>query len=148
MKNHFKDEKSRGNHHTFIDPALVIRKIVSKRIPQVVGVSAGFIIAGERNGGASGKRVKVVDDIRGRGLCVTARQSGSVQQMILFTVELERVKLLLAKEVLKRRIEIHFGCKEENKSRKLLLSECHKERKTYAKDKSKCRSDLFDNQCR
>jgi len=120
MKNHRQAKKSRGCHETYIDLAFIIAKI-AEGLPEVTGVSAGRIKTGQRNGGASCNRVKIVDSTC--GVLLTVRQSGSAQEVSLLTKKLQAVKLAIAREARDKGIKIAFGHKKEIKDRKLLCEQ-------------------------
>ncbi len=93
----------RGNHRTLTDLALQVVDL-AKTLPGVRGVSPGYIQAGK---GGGKRKVKIAD---GKGcLLLTVRQSHTIQEVRIFSLDLRATKLALARALRDQDIPISFN---------------------------------------
>ena len=94
--------KVRGNHRTLIDLAVQVADL-AKTLPGV-SVSPGFIQAGK---GGGKRKVKIAD---GKGcLLLTVRQSHTIQEVRIYSPNIQETKLGLARLLRDRDIPISFN---------------------------------------
>ena len=97
--------KFRGKHTTLIDLAARVVDIADE-LPQVTGISAGYIQSGNAVSGGT-RKVKIGE---GRGsILLTVRQSRSVQEIRVFSSDMQKTKLALARALCDRGIPISFN---------------------------------------
>lgn len=101
---HRSGRKFGGEHTTFTEMSSEIADMLIK-LPEVEKISSGFIEAGIGSG--RGRRsVKIVDDPG--YILLKVKQSGSAQEVRIFTKDRQKVKLLLARYLRDRDIDIAF----------------------------------------
>ena len=98
-------EKFGGDHSTFTDLGVRIADMLVK-IPEVSKVSPGHI-TGNVGSGRGRVHVKIIDDVG--SVKLMCKQSGSIQEVRVFTANPQNVKLTLAKWLRDNGIDISFG---------------------------------------
>ena len=101
---HRDGKKSRGTHTTCSDLSARVHDI-AVRIQEVTGVSLGILESGK---GVSGGSQKVkIGDMKG-GLLLTVRQSRSVQEVRVYSTNVQAARLALARALRDEDIPIAF----------------------------------------
>lgn len=102
---HLDGRRIGGEHTTFIEMAADIASMLLK-LPGVDKISPGYINAGIGSG-RGGRSVKIIDEVG----CVflKVKQSGSSQEIRIFTKDPQNVKLELARWLRDHKIDISFG---------------------------------------
>lgn len=98
------DSKSRGTHTTCCDLAAKVHD-VAVLITEVSGVSLGVLQCGKGVTGGS-QKVKI-DEMKG-GILLTVRQSRSVQEMRVYSTNVQAARLALARALRNENIPIAF----------------------------------------
>lgn len=101
---HRDGKKFRGGHTSLTDLAFEVVRIV-ERLPKVTGISPDYIELGKNVSGGS-RKIKIADE-RG-GILLTVRQSRSVQDVWVYSPDIQATKLALARALRDRRIPISF----------------------------------------
>lgn len=101
---HRDGKKFGGGHTTCIDLAAEVADI-AEACEEVTKISLGFIQCGK--GVAGGTRKVKIGDMTG-GILVTVRQSKSVQEIRIFTTQMQATKLAMARTLRSRDIPISF----------------------------------------
>ena len=97
--------KIRGKHTTLIDLAARVVDVADE-LPLVTGISAGYIQSGKAVSGGT-RKVKIGE---GRGsILLTVRQSRSVQEIRIFSLDVRETKLALARALCDEDIPISFN---------------------------------------
>jgi len=104
MKNHFDGAGRRGGHTTLIDLAARVVDLI-KGLDHISGIAPGHIQNGK--GVAGGMRKVKIGDIGG-GVLLTVRQSRSVQQVRVYTCDIQATKLAIAQRLRSDGIPIAF----------------------------------------
>ncbi len=102
---HLDGKRIGGDHTTFIELAGEVSDKLLK-ISGVDKVSPGYIQAGIGSGRGT-RSVKIIDDIG--SVLLKIKQSGSAQEVRVFTKDPQNIKLELAKWLRDQDIEIGFG---------------------------------------
>ncbi|MGB3922111.1 MAG: DUF2103 domain-containing protein [Minisyncoccia bacterium] len=102
----FRDgKKIRGSHTTLIDLAARVTDI-ARRMESVTGISPGWIKSGKNAYGGGGQRVKF-GDFKG-GLVLVVRQSHTIQELRVFSTNIAKTRLALARALRDEGIPIAF----------------------------------------
>lgn len=101
---HRDSRKSRGTHTTCSDLSAKVHDIAA-RIQEVTGVSLGVLKSGKGVTGGS-QRVKI-GDMKG-GLSLTVRQSRCVQEIRVYSANVQAARLALARALRDEGIPIAF----------------------------------------
>jgi len=101
---HRDSKKSRGTHTTCSDLSAKVHDI-AVRIQEVTGVSLGVLESGKGVTGGS-QKVKI-GDMKG-GLLLTVRQSRSVQEVRVYSTNVQVARLALARALRDEDIPIAF----------------------------------------
>ena len=96
--------KHRGTHTTLIELAARVIDIIVK-LPEVTGYSPGYLQAGKGLAGGT-QRVKI-SSFEG-GLVLTIRQSRSVQEVRVYSANLQAAKLAIARKLRDHEVPISF----------------------------------------
>ena len=97
--------KFKGKHTTLIDLAAKVVDIADE-LPKVTGISAGYIQSGNAVSGGT-RKVKIGE---GKGsILLTVRQSRSVQEIRVFSPDVEKTRLALARALRDQGIPISFN---------------------------------------
>lgn len=94
-----------GDHTTYIDLAAEIVDIAI-RFDEVTNVVPG-VISASREGSTDGKRRVKFAEMRG-GLLLKVRQSHTAQEVRIYTKDLSKTRLALAREARNRDVAISF----------------------------------------
>lgn len=97
--------KIRGTHTTLTDLAVKVVDI-AVRIPEVVGISPGLLQSGKGVAGGSSQKVKF-SDFKG-GFILTVRQARSVQELRVYSGNVQVARTALARALRDEDIPIAF----------------------------------------
>ncbi len=103
-KGHRAGGKYAGSHTTVI-PAAALLTDVASRLPEVTKISLGFVTSGLRSVGGL-RRAKVTE--RGGNLLVSVRDNTSLQQVVIYSADLQATKRALYRGGLDCGIEVSF----------------------------------------
>ena len=104
-RQHRQGGKIRGTHTTLINTAAtLVDEIINFK--EVIGVSPGFIKPGEGNAGGV-RRVKIIDT--DGGLLLIVRENGGVQELRVFSRDIQKTKLAIARFARNSGMHINFG---------------------------------------
>ena len=99
--------KYAGNHTTLIPAATIICDIANK-CSEVVCISPGFLKAGLPS--VNGQRRAKITDVKG-GLLLQIRDNTTYQEVWVYTKNVEKARMVIARGILNTGLHIAFGNK-------------------------------------